>query len=164
MDPLFIMKSKIFLTVICLMLFSLAMSGQKKTYQGPYRLAWGITGNAEYEYVEVDYERIKDGKFTFSHQENDNSAPYKITIIGSYKNGLKDGHWKSVIAGRESGGGYFVESKPDKSNAAFIRNRTTTQLEGQYVSDEKEGKWVFSQAGFENGYNSTAYFKNGKYR
>lgn len=163
MANLFVMKSKIFLTVICLMLFSLAMSGQKKTYQGPYRIAWGITGNVDYEYVEVDYERIKDGKFIFNNQENGNPAAYKIAISGSYKNGLKDGHWKSVITGRESRGGYLVEFKPDKSNAAMIRDGATTQVEGQYVSDVKEGKWVFSQAGSGSRYNSTAYFKNGKF-
>lgn len=145
------------------MMCSLPMFSQKKTYQGVYRLAWQISGNVQYEYNEIDFERIKDGKFIFNTQDTGNSSSYRIEITGMYKNGMKDGYWKSVSYGGESAG-YVVPSRPSQtSKDAFLRKNITSRMEGEYVLNEKQGKWVFTQVGPNYEYNSTAYFKNGKF-
>lgn len=168
------MKNYLFLT-ISLLFLSISLCGQNKTYQGAYRMAWNITGNVTYEYKEVDFERVKDGKFLFNKTNDGNPNNYTISISGAYKNGEKNGHWKSVLNGGILGAYTIGPNSPSSNKEAFLRKGVITEMEGEYLRDKKDGKWTMTKTGkkFTNSavrkenwgysYNSTANFKNGKF-
>lgn len=138
---------------------SVTLFAQHKTYSGSYKLAVENTnGTATYSYEEIDDERIKDGVFEFK-----TTGTYeKISLIGSYKKGEKNGHWKSVLQGR-SGSTAFLKMNVRDNRQAFLQPGTKNLLEGNYNNGLKEGKWTFTKSSVEYNYTSTANFKNGKF-
>lgn len=135
------------------------LSAQHKTYSGNYKLAVQNTnGTSTYSYKEVDDERVKDGKFVF----NSTGTYEKISLTGFYKDGKKDGHWKSVLQGRSGATSFFVVRVRDNSQA-FLQPGMKNILEGNYNKDLKEGPWTFTKSGTEYNYISKANFKDGKF-
>ena len=145
--------------VFALGIFSpIILWGQNQIYKGPYRAA--LTGNVYYEYQDIDGSRVKNGKYSF----NSNNDSYSVSVTGTYKNGEKNGHWKTIA--KTNDGLMFGLGISCRSNTAAIVSGNSTIVEGDYVNDKREGKWTFYQTGTDltGGdlyYNSTANFSRG---
>lgn len=131
--------------------------GQNQIYKGPYRAA--LTGNVYYEYQDIEGSRVKNGKYIF----NSNNDSYSVSVTGTYKNGEKNGHWKTIA---KTNGSSFLGWGVSDSNIAAIVSGNSTIVEGDYVNDKREGEWTFYQTGTDiiGGdmyYNSTANFSRG---
>ena len=137
---------------------SISLFAQNQTYNGNYKLAVeNIDGIAQYSYKEVDDERIKDGKFIF----NTTGDYYKVNITGFYKDGVKDGAWKSSLRGHS--GSSFIKTRVRSNKIAFLQAGTTCILEGNYKDGARNGIWTFKKESTEFKYSSKATFKNGTF-
>lgn len=150
----------VFRTALALVLMFYAENLFSQTYSGNYRLegvSSGMTGVATYDYKEVDDERIKEGKFTYSH--TDYLGDFKMT--GTYKEGQKNGHWCIESMGRKGSGYQLQNYRKGKVQNALVKNDTKTVMEGDYVEDKKEGKWTLTQTDRTYGYKGVANFCKG---
>ncbi len=146
-------------SVLLCALLSMSVFAQNKTYNGSYRLAVANTdGTANYSYKEVDDERVKEGRFIY----NNTGDYYKINISGFYKNGIKDGHWKSSLRGQRQGG-HFIHTRIRSNDVAFLQAGTTCILEGNYKNGVRDGTWTFTKTSADFNYSSKAIFKGGKF-
>lgn len=87
--------------LLLLFIFSNSLLAQSlKTYEGPYQMNGSFEGKAVYTYKEVDYNRLKHGKFTFTENVNrgrNNKIVGKTS--GSYSNGELNGSWSHSLNG-----------------------------------------------------------------
>lgn len=153
---------------IALLMCCTSASAQLKTYSGPFKVAVNRTngdervGKATYTYKEVDDERVKEGKFSFTTDE----MMQPITITGAFKNGKKNGHWKTVTQGRNTYQN-MMHSLDTECSAinVLITNGVKTVMEGDYSDGQRTGKWTFSKTDLKTGttYKSEATFKDGKF-
>lgn len=154
---------------ITLLVCCLIANAQLKTYSGPFKVAVNRangddrTGKATYTYREIDDERVKEGKFSFTTDE----MMQPITITGEFKNGEKNGHWKIVTQGRANTYQNMMYSLDTNCSAinVLITNGVKTIMEGNYIDGLRTGKWSFSKTDLKTGtsYKSEATFKNGKF-
>lgn len=145
------------LTVLC----TVWCYAQKQTYTGPFQLpglANATTGKATYEYIEVDDERVYDGKFIYEH--NDFRGSYKMN--GTTKNNAFTGHWTFVGEGRP-GADYSVSrvTLGDLRNV-MVEPGVKTVMEGNLNAEgDREGKWTLTKTSGKYGYKGVAYFEEG---
>lgn len=155
--------------LIALLTMSASVDAQLKTYSGPFKVGVNtangdcINGKATYTYKEVDDERVKEGKFTFSADER--SLPLSIT--GTFKDGRKTGHWKTVTQGEANSYQNMMYSLTPNCSATrvLVTNGVKTIMEGDYLGGLRTGKWTFSKTDLQTGttYKSEASFKDGKF-
>ena len=134
--------------------------GQKSTYSGPYRLpalSYGAGGEATYEYIELDDERILDGKFICTYPVS--IGVYKME--GLMKNNKPFGSWTFTGEGSSVGSYDVVRFWNGKING-LVKRGVKTIMKGNYNENgKKDGKWTLVQTDGKQGYQGTAYFTNG---
>lgn len=162
---------KFLLLSFALLSYCASADAQLKTYSGSFKIGedrvngifLGRTGKVTYTYKEVNDERIKEGKFSF----NTNEQQQSITITGEFKNGKKTGHWKTVTQGIPNYYQNMMNSLDANCNAidVLITNGVKTIMEGNYLDGKRTGKWTFSKTDLGTGttYRSEASFKDGKF-
>lgn len=153
---------------IALLTCCASANAQLKTYSGSFKVAVNKatgscrTGKATYTYKEVNDERVKEGKFTFTTDE----FMQPITITGEFKDGKKTGHWKTVTQGRANTYQNMMYSLLN-GNAidVLITNGVKTIMEGNYLDGKRTGKWTFSKTDMATGttYKSEASFMHGRF-
>lgn len=145
---------------IILLLFSCIanMNGQRNTYKGNYVLDGYDSptierdrkGTVEYEYIEVNNERVFDGYFTYTDQFG--------SLNGYFKNGLKDGAWvysnnlgvyarKNFKNGKLDGlceiGDLKLNLKDNHFVGSFAYQKNRTTYTGQFDQNGcANGEWV----------------------
>jgi len=132
--------------------------GQRQTYKGNYVLDGYDSptierdrkGTVEYEYIEVNNERVLDGYFTYTDQFG--------SLNGYFKNGLKDGAWvyannlgvyarKNFKNGKLDGlcesGDLKLNLKDNHFVGSFTYTKDRTTYTGQFnQSGYADGDWV----------------------
>ena len=139
------MKVKSFLLGLCLLIIHLNIFGQQmQTYKGVFE-----GGIANYQYFTNDnFERIYNGRFQYDVSYRNKEQ--NISIIGFFKNNLKDSLWKYTVTSKIS---YFRE------------NKAITTVKGKYKAGKCVGNWSLeikdivtkqiyehSKANFKDGY------------
>lgn len=138
---------------IILLLFSCISNihGQRSTYKGNYVLD-DRSGTVEYEYIEINNERVLDGYFTFTYHNGFGS------LSGYFKNGLKDGPWvfangsgvyarKNFKNGKLDGlcenGDLKLNLKDNHFVGSFSYTNNRTTYTGQFNQNGyADGEWV----------------------
>lgn len=148
-----------FVVLALSIVFPIILFGQNQIYEGAYRAA-AMSGNVYYEYQDIDGNRVKNGKYVFNSNNNSRS----VSVTGTFKNGKKNGHWKTIA---KTNSGIIYSFNNSDSNIGAIVSANTT-VEGDYINDKREGKWTFYQTGkdltgSEAYYNSTANFNRGQF-
>lgn len=135
--------------------------GQKSTYSGPYKLQGlsdGTTGEATYEYTEVDDERVLEGKFNYEHSNF--RGTYKIT--GIMKNNAPFGQWTFTSEGRKGGSYNIPRITYGKIGNNIVMPGVKTIMIGSYNENgKKNGKWTLTQTCGKYGSKGTAHFTDG---
>ncbi len=98
----------------------------QSNYSGEYKLSGDfsfIKGKANYTYTEnSNYERIKNGSFTYSANMNGtefgmkSSNKISISIKGNYSKNLKNGRWSHIVAVKIPGNNGKVTSNVNYKN------------------------------------------------
>lgn len=131
------------------------MYGQHQTYKGKYILDDYTSGNVEYEYLEVNNDRVLDGYFTFTAY----GSMGGFTMSGYFKNGLKDGSWnyansqgmvyerKNFKNGKLDGlcesGDLKLNLKDNHFVGSFTYTKNRTTYTGQFNQNGyADGEWV----------------------
>jgi len=146
--------------MLIILIFSCIVNvyGQRQTYKGNYVLDGYDSptierdrkGTVEYEYIEVNNERVLDGYFTYTDQFG--------SLNGYFKNGLKDGAWvyannlgvyarKNFKSGKLDGlcesGDLKLNLKDNHFIGSFTYTKNRTTYTGQFNQNGyADGDWV----------------------
>jgi hypothetical protein len=107
-------------------------SQELKTYKGEFQ-GTNTTGIIDYQYYEnSEYKRIYNGYFKFNSVVN--TYGFNLSIIGQYKENMKNGNWS-----------YKLSSTPSLE----YKNLTST-IVGAYSEGNLTGPWVFKRNATKN--------------
>lgn len=126
---------------ILMLLFYITLSifAQTETYNGPY---W--VGTAKYQYTtNSNFTRTYHGDFKYTNKENE-------TVVGKFKNDLKDGKWVSNLFGINEiihfkegirDGDYSFSYKDEKREIKISAHFTNGELDtlSHYSKDQRYG-------------------------
>ena len=133
---------KMFLSILLMACFA-SVNAQLKTYTGPVKVAVNRgngqyrTGNVTYSYKELNDERIKEGKFSFTTDEYGQT----IKINGEFKDGKKNGHWKIFTQGSDGIQDMLYSLRNTAAIDVLITKGVETIMEGDYLDGLRTGKW-----------------------
>jgi hypothetical protein len=111
--------------VTVMFLLSITVVAQLKTYSGAYD-----RGTATYTYKEIDYERIKEGSFSFLYKE----PGFVQKITATYKNDTVDGKYTNSVT---------VTDKKLFPDSPYRYTGTITST-ANYINGAPYGTWKYS--------------------
>ena len=148
------------------LLMSVMSNGQKQSYKGPYKTLTGLSGVAEFRFIEKGKTRIKDGEFTFRSTSKDTEKYDRFnsyTWTGTYDNNQKSGQWSYSQVKHDFDLQSITDFKPDYQLFSHVINQKIEFREGL-----PEGQMVFYRNELINGDSTeeqlqvTTTFKSGK--
>jgi hypothetical protein len=150
----------LFLLIVC----HISYSQKIQSYNGDYDIVINVDnyrGNVKYSYTEdSDGKRLYQGLFNFNGEINNaevTEGKPKYSIIGQYKNGLKNGRWTYIFTDIWDG----VKNERYLSRVDFNIYKKQT-LSGYYKDGLIDGVWTFT--GIQKQVAKTPYQKsNGVY-
>ncbi|MDX1652254.1 MAG: hypothetical protein R3277_07170 [Brumimicrobium sp.] len=121
----------------------------QNTYSGKYQWNEGLSGKAVYNYVLSEDEKIKNGSFLFTREENDSldgDAFARITINGEYLQNTKNGQWGYEYKLLFPEGGPYIDKLHILRNTQGIRYG----VNGFFEKGAATGEWSALETKIEN--------------
>ncbi len=160
------LNNQLWVFTLVFLLLSVPGYGQKQSYKGPYKTLTGLSGVAEFQFVEKGKTRIKDGDFTFRSTSKDTEKYDRFNNYnwsGTYDENQKSGKWSYSQVKHDFELQGITDFKPDYQLYSQVINQKI-----QFQNGLPVGEMVFYRNELINGDSTdeqlqvTTTFKSGK--